>query len=79
MDEMMKKEGEHMCGGCGSGCKCPHHMMPALLVILFGLLFLLKDLGMIGASTVNFLWPILVIALGAMKLTGKKCKCGCGC
>lgn len=76
---MMKKDGGKMCGpdGCGScgSCKCPHHMIPSVLVALFGLLFLLKTLGVLGAETVDILWPILVLLLGLMKMGGRKCKC----
>lgn len=82
MDEMMmKKEGEACgpggCGGghCGSGCRCPHHKVPSLLVTLFGLLFLLKALGAVSMELVDLLWPILVLLLGLTKLTSGKCKC----
>jgi hypothetical protein len=84
MDEMMmKKEGGQMCGpgGCGpgGGCKCPHHKFPAILIVLFGLLFLLKALGYASAATADLAWPILVLLLGLLKLTAGKCKCGCKC
>lgn len=78
MDEMMKKEGGQTCGsgGCGSGgCKCMHHKAPSILVVLFGLLFLLKALGYVSMATVDIAWPILVLLLGLMKLTSGKCKC----
>lgn len=80
---MMKKEDGHMCGpgGCGDkgGCKCMHHKVPGVLVVLFGLSFLLKGLGYLTMEQVNIEWPILVIILGLMKLMGGKCKCCKGC
>ncbi|MBI4138497.1 MAG: hypothetical protein HY482_02830 [Candidatus Wildermuthbacteria bacterium] len=59
----------------GGTCACPHHKMIPLFVVAFGLLFLLKELGMVGDQVVNLGWPALVIAGGLMKLTKGMCKC----
>ncbi len=86
MDQMTHKEGDACCGsgmcgssGCGTGgkncCKCMHHKVPSLLVVLFGLLFLLKAWDMVSMGFVDVAWPVLVILLGLMKLTSGKCKC----
>ena len=55
-------------------CNCPHHKMVPALVVVFGALFLLGNLGLSWA-VIGWVWPILVIAAGCMKLMGSKCKC----
>ena len=56
-------------------CACPHHKALPVLIILFGLLFLLGKMNIIGQSMVSMWWPVLVIAGGLVKLTKKMCKC----
>jgi len=46
-----------------------------VLVVLFGLLFLLGYFGVIGEQVVMVGWPILVILGGLTKLTQGVCKC----
>jgi len=56
---------------CGCGC---HKIMP-ILVILFGLDFLLGMVGTLTWGFVNVSWPVLVILAGcAMFFKGS---CGC--
>ncbi len=57
----------------GGMCKCGHHKMVSWLAVLFGLVFLLAPgaLNVLSQSTVNIVWPIIVIVLGF----GKMCKC----
>jgi len=57
----------------GMACRCPHHKVMPILVILFGLDFLLGTVGTLTWGFVNVSWPILVILAGCMKLV----KCGC--
>jgi hypothetical protein len=57
-------------------CKCPHHKIFPLLVVLFGLDFLLGTLNVFSAYTVNIIWPIIIIIIGFMKM-GRGCKCCC--
>ncbi len=56
-------------------CRCPHHKMTGLAVTLIGLLFLLGALGVLSAQIVEIGWPILLMVVGAMKLTKGMCKC----
>ena len=58
-------------------CKCPHHKVMPVLVILFGLTFLLGAWGTISKDTVNIVWPVLVMLAGVMKLgeQSRVCKC----
>jgi len=56
-------------------CKCPHHKAMPILVILFGLTFLLGAWGTLSQETVNFVWPVLVILAGVVKMTKGMCKC----
>ena len=59
----------------GKICKCPHHSMIPLLVVVFGLVFLLGQLNIFTPVAVNIMWPIVVIIAGLTKLMGKKCQC----
>lgn len=59
----------------GMTCKCPHHKIVPLLIVLFGLDFLAGAMGWLSMNFVNVSWPILVILAGAMKMMGGKCKC----
>ena len=66
---------QNMGGGMKNMCKCVHHKVVPILVILFGALFLLGNWEIMSWDAVNMLWPILVIIGGVMKLTKGKCKC----
>jgi hypothetical protein len=55
----------------GKTCNCGHHKVFPILVILFGLAFLLGALNILTWSFVGIAWPILVIIAGASKF----CKC----
>jgi hypothetical protein len=59
----------------GGMCKCPHHKVIPVLIVLFGLTFLLGALGVISGNTVSIIWPSLIILGGLMKLTKGMCKC----
>lgn len=64
-------EGEH-----GNVCKCPHHKMWGVSVVVFGLLFLGGTLGWWSSQVVNIGWPVLVILVGLSKMMkGGMCKC----
>jgi hypothetical protein len=56
-------------------CRCGHHKTWPILVILFGLLFLLEHFGVFSAAFTALAWPILVILGGLAKLMGGSCKC----
>lgn len=58
-------------------CKCPHHRVTAVLVILFGLTFLLGAWGTLSWDSVGVIWPVLVIIAGLMKFTEKSGMCKC--
>lgn len=59
----------------GGMCKCPHHKFVPALVVLFALLFLLGNLGVVNQQTVNIVWPILVGLVGLKKLGVGSCRC----
>ncbi|MBI2047559.1 MAG: hypothetical protein HYW90_00580 [Candidatus Sungbacteria bacterium] len=59
----------------GMVCKCPHHKMPGVFIVLFGLLFLGGNLGWWGMGVVNVGWPVLVILAGLMHFGKGWCKC----
>lgn len=61
--------------GSGKVCRCPHHKVVPLLVVLFGLDFLFGNLGWLPTGFVNASWPLLVILAGGMKLGKGMCKC----
>jgi hypothetical protein len=54
-------------------CKCGGKKMFSILVVLFGLTFLLQTLGVLTPYGVGIIWPILVIIAGVTKM----CRCGC--
>ena len=58
-------------------CACHHHKVAPILVILFGLTFLLGTWGTLSWGTVHTVWPILVIIAGLMKLADKMGMCKC--
>ena len=58
-----------------NACRCTHHKIGPILIILFGLGFLLEATGTLSALTLSYAWPMLVIVFGIMKLTGRKCGC----
>jgi len=59
----------------GMKCSCKHHQAVPVLVILFGLTFLLKALNIVTAEFVDMAWPVLVIVAGLFKMTSRMCKC----
>lgn len=56
-------------------CKCPHHKVGPIVVILFAIAFLLGDFGTISWQVFNITWPILLIIAAASKMCGCGCKC----
>jgi len=68
---------ENMQGNQNVCCKCHHHKVIPVLVILFGLTFLLGTWGTLSSDTVNIVWPVLVILAGLMKLCSKSGMCKC--
>lgn len=54
-------------------CKCPHHKVKPIAVILFALSFLAVDFGWLSWSVFNIIWPILLIIAVCTKLGGCKC------
>ncbi len=58
-----------------SHCKCSHHKVGAVLIVLFGLTFLLGAMGVVSGMFVSYAWPILLIVLGLTKLMGGSCGC----
>jgi len=70
-----RQMGENVCGNCGRGCGCMHHKVMPLLVVVFGLVFLLGALDLMNMATVNMIWPVIVILAGLKKLAVGMCKC----
>lgn len=59
-----------------STCGCVCHKFTGILIILFGLTFLLGHLGVISHHVVNIIWPILLIVVGVVVGFRKSiCKC----
>jgi K+ transporter len=54
-------------------CKCPHHKVMPLAVLLIGVVFLLQAMGTVSAMFVMYAWPILLIVAVLPKLGGCKC------
>ena len=58
-----------------NNCQCMHHKIMPMLIVLLGLTFLSKELGIVSAGTANVIWPVIVILAGLKKLMGNVCKC----
>lgn len=57
----------------GMVCRCTHHKFIPVLIILFGLTFLLQAMNVFTPMFVSIAWPMMVIAAGLTKLGGCKC------
>ncbi|MBI3459292.1 hypothetical protein HY061_03470 [Candidatus Azambacteria bacterium] len=67
---------EKTCGGM-SGCGCVCHKSIPVLIILFGLVFLLGALDVMTAHSVSIAWPVIIMLVGFMKMCkgmGQCCK-----
>lgn len=58
-------------------CSCPHHKITPVLVVLFGLIFLLEQWGVLSPNTVNTVWPIIVILSGLTLWGVRSGMCNC--
>ena len=56
-------------------CKCPHHAMVPIFIILIALVFLLQAFDVVSDQFVAISWPILLGLIGLQKLCAKMCKC----
>ena len=56
-------------------CKCPHHKIIPVLIIVFALVFLLGALDVVSSRFVSISWPILLGLAGVFKLVERKCTC----
>ena len=56
-------------------CACPHHKIMPVLVVVFGMVFLLGSWNIFTDSAVSTLWPLIVIVAGFLKMGQGKCKC----
>jgi len=63
--------------GMKNTCTCKHHHVIPVLIVLFGLTFLLGNMGILTWAAVGMVWPILVIAGGIMKIMNRSGMCKC--
>ena len=73
MDNMQQPMG----GGSKMVCKCVHHKVTPILIILIGLTFLLGALNILSMWAVSIIWPVLLIIAGVKKLAMKSGMCKC--
>ena len=64
-------------GGDKKVCKCHHHKAMPILVIVFGLVFLLGNMHVLTWEAVSWIWPVLVIIAGAKKIVMGMGMCKC--
>jgi len=57
----------------GKVCKCHHHKIMMIAVLLIGVVALVGNLGWLSPMAVGIIWPILLIIGAASKLMGCKC------
>ncbi|MGE4170027.1 MAG: DUF5668 domain-containing protein [Candidatus Margulisiibacteriota bacterium] len=65
--------GDHGC--CSSKCSCLCHKTLAVLVILFGAVFLLGHAHVISQHAVDLAWPALIVLAGLKMIFSGICKC----
>lgn len=56
-------------------CRCAHHSMTGVFVVLLALAFFLDNAGIIDGHTVSLIWPVLLGLLGLQKIFSRRCKC----
>lgn len=56
-------------------CCCPCHKAMGVLVVLFGLSFLLERLGLISHEAASLAWPIFIVLAGVKMIAKDCCKC----
>ena len=61
--------------GAERTCKCPHHKIVPLLVVILGIVFLLGAMDVLSPEVVGIVWPIVLIVGGLMKMMSGSCKC----
>jgi hypothetical protein len=49
--------------------------MVPLIIVIIGVAFLLQTLNVLTAATVGMVWPIGLILIGLMKMSGGMCGC----
>lgn len=56
-------------------CRCPHHSMAGIFLVLIALTFFLGNYGIIEEHTASIIWPIFLGLLGLQKAFSRRCKC----
>ncbi|MEK9175382.1 MAG: hypothetical protein AAB795_02190 [Patescibacteria group bacterium] len=56
-------------------CKCHHHKVAPLLLVVLGIVFLLGSIGQISLQVIATSFSIIVIFVGLVKFVGGMCKC----
>jgi len=57
----------------GGTCNHMHHKCMPMLIVLFGLTFLLGNWGVLSPATVAWVWPTIIVLAGLSKMK----RCGC--
>lgn len=66
-------------------CRCPHHSLSAIFLVLLALTLVLGNAGVIAEHTASMIWPIFLALIGLQMLVTRRCKCcskescKCGC
>ena len=60
----------------GKLCPCPHHKVSALVLLVVGILFLLRDFNVWDFWNIQW-WSALFVLLGLGKLCKRACSCCC--
>ncbi|HYD93243.1 MAG TPA: hypothetical protein VEB18_02175 [Candidatus Paceibacterota bacterium] len=56
-------------------CKCTHHAIAPVAIVLIGLDFLGHAAGLISDTFLSLSWPALLVIAGLVKLAGHDCRC----
>ena len=71
----MAHEHSKDCGHGGGKCGCVCHKAGGVLIIAFGLTFLLGSLNVISQEIVSYVWPSILILGGLKHMCKGVCKC----
>ena len=59
----------------GKSCRCPHHKVTPLLIVLIGLTFILRAKAIVTPDAAAIIWGVLLMCIGFQKMARGMCKC----
>lgn len=66
-------------------CRCPHHSLTSIFLVLLALTVFLGNMDVIAEHTASMIWPVFLGLIGFQKFFSRRCTCcasnggGCNC